>query len=118
MVATGRINTSEMMRMFFAHVINHSFFSVNPGHRCNIERDSGYTKGDMETGQHMCLFFARGCCERGSDCSFLHRAPNEFDEVRIGTTVDIFGRERHSYVTTNVGRFLSVYLFVEFCVCI
>lgn len=30
--------------------------------RCNIVKDSGYTKADRVTGSYFCLFFARGIC--------------------------------------------------------
>eukprot|EP00698_Gefionella_okellyi_P016640 TRINITY_DN476_c0_g1_i1.p1 TRINITY_DN476_c0_g1~~TRINITY_DN476_c0_g1_i1.p1 ORF type:complete len:383 (+),score=57.28 TRINITY_DN476_c0_g1_i1:1082-2230(+) len=77
--------------------------AVNPGHRCCIDKDSGFTKGDVDPGAFHCLFFARGCCERGPECHFLHRAANEYDEVRVGITKDIFGRERHSTDREDMG---------------
>lgn len=30
--------------------------------RCNIAKDTGYTKADAVTGSYFCLFFARGIC--------------------------------------------------------
>jgi hypothetical protein len=30
--------------------------------RCNIAKDSGYTKADKVPGSYFCLFFARGIC--------------------------------------------------------
>lgn len=30
--------------------------------RCNIAKDSGYTKADRVAGSYFCLFFARGIC--------------------------------------------------------
>jgi len=33
--------------------------------RCNIARDSGYTKADRIPGSYFCLFFARGMCPNG-----------------------------------------------------
>lgn len=30
--------------------------------RCNIAKDSGYTRADKVTGSYFCLFFARGIC--------------------------------------------------------
>lgn len=30
--------------------------------RCNVAKDSGYTKADRVTGSYFCLFFARGIC--------------------------------------------------------
>lgn len=31
--------------------------------RCNIAKDSGYTRADKVTGSYFCLFFARGICK-------------------------------------------------------
>lgn len=31
--------------------------------RCNIAKDSGYTKADRVAGSYFCLFFARGICK-------------------------------------------------------
>jgi hypothetical protein len=33
--------------------------------RCNIARDSGYTRADRIPGSYFCLFFARGMCPNG-----------------------------------------------------
>lgn len=30
--------------------------------RCNVAKDTGYTKADAVTGSYFCLFFARGIC--------------------------------------------------------
>ena len=32
--------------------------------RCNIFKDSGYTRADKVTGSYFCLFFAKGLCPR------------------------------------------------------
>jgi hypothetical protein len=31
--------------------------------RCNIAKDSGYTRADKVAGSYFCLFFARGLCK-------------------------------------------------------
>ena len=78
--------------------------------RCNIARDSGYTKADSEPGSYFCLFFARGLCPRGQDCQYLHRLPNS----RVGKeggglgdifpeNVDCFGREKFSDYRDDMG---------------
>ena len=36
--------------------------------RCNVAKDSGYTKADKTPGSFFCLFFARGICPKGQDC--------------------------------------------------
>ena len=66
--------------------------------RCSVRRDAGRTKADDRLGMaaYCCVFFARGCCSNGSDCTFLHRIPSEDDEKRLALTHDIFGRERHN----------------------
>jgi pre-mRNA-splicing factor CWC2 len=33
--------------------------------RCDLARDSGYTRGDRTPGSYFCLFFARGICPNG-----------------------------------------------------
>ena len=33
--------------------------------RCDIARDSGYTRGDVNGGAYVCLYFARGYCPLG-----------------------------------------------------
>jgi len=66
-------------------------------HCCNPDRDIGYTRADERGDQTawLCLYFARGTCSRGKDCTFLHRIPTLFDEQRLPMTHDIFGRQRH-----------------------
>lgn len=70
-------------------------------HRCNIKRDSGYTKADkyIDNGSinrtnYFCLYFARGYCCNGKNCNYLHRIPTELDI--FSPTVDCFGREKFS----------------------
>ncbi|KAG5440004.1 hypothetical protein PCK2_000696 [Pneumocystis canis] len=69
--------------------------------RCNIKRDSGYTKGDKIKGAYFCLFFARGSCSDGPDCTFLHRLPNVHDIY--SPNVDCFGRDKHSDYRDDMG---------------
>lgn len=77
--------------------------------RCDIARDSGYTKADitlktqaarMQQGSsispdeavYCCIHFARGCCPHGVECNFLHRLPRSNDFPSQGR--DCFGREK------------------------
>ena len=77
--------------------------------RCDIARDSGYTKADitlrtqaarMQQGAsitpdeavYCCIHFARGCCPHGVECNFLHRLPRANDFPSQGR--DCFGREK------------------------
>lgn len=69
--------------------------------RCNIKRDSGYTRGDRIKGAYFCLFFARGSCSDGPDCTFLHRLPNVHDIY--SPNVDCFGRDKHSDYRDDMG---------------
>lgn len=54
--------------------------------RCNIKRDTGYTKGSVQDPKSekvfFCLYFARGCCENGAECNYLHRLPLPNDTDR------------------------------------
>ena len=69
--------------------------------RCNISKDTGYTKADSQPGSFVCLFFARGLCPKGQDCEYLHRLPSTFD--LYSGNVDCFGRDKHSDYRDDMG---------------
>ncbi|KAL7915118.1 hypothetical protein GGI35DRAFT_436105 [Trichoderma velutinum] len=69
--------------------------------RCNVARDSGYTKADGVSGSYFCLFFARGLCPRGADCMYLHRLPGPYDLSM--PNVDCFGRDKFSDYRDDMG---------------
>ncbi|KDN38269.1 hypothetical protein K437DRAFT_259466 [Tilletiaria anomala UBC 951] len=69
--------------------------------RCDISRDSGYTRGDINGGAYVCLFFARGYCPLGADCTYLHRLPPPIPLPDQGR--DIFGREKHGDYRDDMG---------------
>ncbi|KAK4697318.1 hypothetical protein P7C71_g737, partial [Lecanoromycetidae sp. Uapishka_2] len=69
--------------------------------RCNISKDSGYTRGDKVPGSYFCLFFAKGLCPRGQECEYLHRLPGLFDT--FNPNVDCFGRDKHSDYRDDMG---------------
>jgi RNA recognition motif-containing protein len=69
--------------------------------RCNIERDSGYTKADKVPGSYFCLYFARGLCTNGRKCEYLHRLPTVTD--LFAPNVDSFGRDRFSDYRDDMG---------------
>ncbi|KAL4966786.1 active spliceosome conformation promoter CWC2 [Aspergillus stella-maris] len=69
--------------------------------RCNIARDSGYTRADKVTGSYFCLFFARGICPKGYECEYLHRLPTLHD--LFNPNVDCFGRDKHSDYRDDMG---------------
>ncbi|UKZ46276.1 Pre-mRNA-splicing factor [Trichoderma virens] len=69
--------------------------------RCNVARDSGYTKADGVSGSYFCLFFARGLCPRGADCMYLHRLPGPYDVS--APNVDCFGRDKFSDYRDDMG---------------
>ncbi|KAL8914066.1 MAG: hypothetical protein Q9172_007160 [Xanthocarpia lactea] len=71
-----------------------------PG-RCDIARDSGYTRGDKIVGSYFCLFFARGLCPRGQECEYLHRLPGIHD--LFNPNVDCFGRDKYSDYRDDMG---------------
>lgn len=69
--------------------------------RCNIAKDTGYTRADKTPGSYFCLFFAKGLCPRGQDCEYLHRLPGLFDT--FNPNVDCFGRDKHSDYRDDMG---------------
>ncbi|KAL8734890.1 MAG: hypothetical protein Q9166_001242 [cf. Caloplaca sp. 2 TL-2023] len=69
--------------------------------RCDIARDSGYTRGDKIAGSYFCLFFARGLCPRGHECEYLHRLPGIHD--LFNPNVDCFGRDKYSDYRDDMG---------------
>lgn len=69
--------------------------------RCNIAKDSGYTRADKTPGSYFCLFFSKGLCPRGQDCEYLHRLPGLFDT--FNPNVDCFGRDKHSDYRDDMG---------------
>ena len=69
--------------------------------RCNVVKDSGYTKADSSPGSFFCLLFSRGICSRGQDCGYLHRLPTTFD--LFNPNVDSFGRDKFSDYRDDMG---------------
>ncbi|KAL8779083.1 MAG: hypothetical protein Q9213_007111 [Squamulea squamosa] len=69
--------------------------------RCDVGRDSGYTRGDKIAGSYFCLFFARGLCPRGHECEYLHRLPGIHD--LFNPNVDCFGRDKYSDYRDDMG---------------
>lgn len=69
--------------------------------RCNILKDSGYTKADKIPGSYFCLFFARGLCPRGQECEYLHHLPSVHD--LFNPNVDCFGRDKFSDYRDDMG---------------
>ncbi|RMZ90549.1 hypothetical protein DV736_g2226, partial [Chaetothyriales sp. CBS 134916] len=75
--------------------------------RCNVRNDSGWTAADKQAGnnQIFCLFFARGICPKGHECSYLHRLPGIYDVLGVAgnSTVDCFGRDKFSDYRDDMG---------------
>ncbi|KAL8671840.1 MAG: hypothetical protein Q9168_003680 [Polycauliona sp. 1 TL-2023] len=69
--------------------------------RCDVTRDSGYTRGDKIVGSYFCLFFARGLCPKGQECEYLHRLPGIHD--LFNPNVDCFGRDKYSDYRDDMG---------------
>ncbi|MBW0490318.1 hypothetical protein O181_030033 [Austropuccinia psidii MF-1] len=70
--------------------------------RCRIATDAGYTKADGGNNPYCCLYFARGCCPYGSECSYLHRLPPP-QSTLPDVSLDVFGREKHSDYRDDMG---------------
>lgn len=64
--------------------------------RCDPDRDSGYTLVDLPNGERsdFCIFFAKGCCNKGHQCQYYHHIPSLDDSNCCDLAHDIFGRER------------------------
>ncbi|KAF2095309.1 RNA binding protein [Rhizodiscina lignyota] len=69
--------------------------------RCNVRKDSGYTRADKVPGSYFCLFFARGLCPKGRECEYLHRLPTVTDI--FNPNVDCFGRDKFSDYRDDMG---------------
>lgn len=69
--------------------------------RCNVAKDSGYTRADKVTGSYFCLFFARGLCPKGHECEYLHRLPTLHD--LFNPNIDCFGRDKFSDYRDDMG---------------
>ena len=65
--------------------------------------------------QYICLYFARGKCIQGANCTYYHRIPTAEDEKTLPLTNDIFGRDRHAYVNAGVDTIYP--RRVRACVC-
>lgn len=72
---------------------------------CDPWKDSGWTEADKRSAHHsaFCIWFAKGCCNRGSSCKFKHHVPNRSDDAENDQMVDIFGRERHAAHKDDMG---------------
>ncbi|TPX49475.1 hypothetical protein SeMB42_g02605 [Synchytrium endobioticum] len=74
--------------------------------RCVIARDAGRTKANWNTASRFCLYFARGCCDKGEECTYLHRVPVASDVE--DTAFDCFGRERFRLHRDDMGGVGSI----------
>ncbi|GAA6044125.1 hypothetical protein JCM8097_004720 [Rhodosporidiobolus ruineniae] len=70
--------------------------------RVNVKLDSGYTRGDGAKNPYICMYFARGCCPYGVECSYLHRLPSPSMSLP-DAAMDVFGREKHSTYRDDMG---------------
>ena len=71
--------------------------------RCHLATDVGRTRGDDNPGAFICYLFAQGRCHLGSECSYLHRVPDDEFDARLDTAKDCFGRTRHGSDSDNMG---------------
>lgn len=72
--------------------------------RVNVAKDSGYTRANQHGAAFICLFFCRGYCPNGSDCTFMHQLP--VDQPDQGH--DIFGRGKHGGYRDDMGGVGSI----------
>lgn len=70
-------------------------------YKCDVKRDTGYTKGSKVKGSYFCLYFARGACYKGESCQYLHRIPNDTDV--FAASVDCFGRDKFAHYRDDMG---------------
>jgi len=70
--------------------------------RCNIRKDSGWTRADTTGIKYCCLFFARGCCPYGYECNYLHRLPLAETELP-DSSLDCFARGKFSDYRDDMG---------------
>ena len=82
---------------------------------CDPWLDSGWTEADSRKAEEasFCLWFAKGCCTRGSSCKYKHRVPSRRDET--DQMIDCFGRERHAGHKDDMG---GVGSFMKECRCL
>lgn len=69
-----------------------------PSH-CNVFKDAGFTRADLSphlATNPICLYFAKGCCTLGHECSYYHHVPTREENDKLDLMHDIFGRERHA----------------------
>ena len=84
---------------------------------CDPWLDSGWTEADYRNAEEgpICLWFAKGCCTRGSACRYKHRVPTREDAAQAEQMVDIFGRARHANHKDDMG---GVGAFMKECKCL
>lgn len=73
--------------------------TTNSPYRVNILKDTGYTRA--QGSLNICIYFARGCCDRGSTCQYWHRLPTG-EDFKI-PTMDCFGRDKTSTYQEDMG---------------
>ena len=78
--------------------------NVKSSTRVNIAKDVGYTRANRNGGAFVCLFFARGYCPNGQDCTFLHMLPVDVPDQGH----DVFGREKHGNFRDDMGGIGSI----------
>ena len=73
--------------------------------RCVPETDVGWTAASRNHAEraYFCIYFARGACNRGFECTFYHYIPTAEDDAAADTIRDVFGRERHTSHRDDMG---------------
>lgn len=78
--------------------------------RINVDEDVGWTRGEDAHEPYVCLYFARGCCQKGKECLRLHRLPDARFDEGLGIIHDCFGRTKkrdHNESMNGAGSFLK-----------
>ena len=72
---------------------------------CDPENDSGWTIADSKIKQSawFCYWFAKGACNKGSECEYRHRIPTLADDLVADPMFDVFGRRRHADHQAEMG---------------
>lgn len=70
--------------------------------RCNVKKDSGYTRANTTGIRYCCLFFARGCCPYGYECEYLHLLPDPSTALP-DTSKDCFARDKFADYRDDMG---------------
>ncbi|KAG8814254.1 Pre-mRNA-splicing factor [Serendipita sp. 399] len=70
--------------------------------RCDIRKDSGWTRAQKTGMKYSCLYFARGCCPYGYECNYRHLLPDPMQTLPENAK-DCFGRDKFADYRDDMG---------------